>query len=62
MVGVLSYVLSRQLSYEIISKVSGSENLVKNEAKYDILLLVLSKDGSIKCGVWSYKGYKTFEI
>ena len=35
---------------------------MKNEAKYDILSLDLSKDGSNKCGVWSSMGFEAFEI
>ena len=59
---VLSYVLAQQISCEIKLEVSGSENLVKNEAKYDILSLDLSKDDSSKWGVWSSLGFETFEI
>ena len=47
-VGMLSYVLSCQFSCEIKSEVSGSDNFVKNEAKYGILSFNLSKDGSNK--------------
>ena len=59
---VLSYVLAHQISCEIKSEVSGGDNLVKNEAKYDILPFDISKDDSSKCGVWSSIGFETFEI
>ena len=62
MVGVLSYVLSRQLSCEIKSEVSGSENLVKNKAKYDILSLILSKNDSNKYGVCISMGFEELGI
>ena len=58
----LSYVIAQQISCEIRSEVSGSDNLVKNEAKYDILSLDISKDDSSQCGVWSSLGFETFEL
>ena len=61
-VGVLSYGLSRQSSCAIKSEVSGCKNLVKNEAKYDILSFHLSKDCIYKCRVWSSMGFEAFKI
>ena len=59
-VGVLSSFLS--LKCEIKATVSDNNNLVRDEAKYDILSLDLSKDGDKKCGVWSSMGFETFEV
>ena len=61
-VGLLSYVLSRQLACEIKSEVSGNENLVRNNTKYNILSVDLSKDGNNKCRVWSSMGFEAFEL
>ena len=58
-VGVRSYVVS--LKCEIQSTVSGSDNLVRNKAKYDTLCLDLNKDGSQKCGVWTSVRFAAFE-
>ena len=58
-VGV-SYFLSQKC--EIKTTVSGNDNLVRKEAKYDILSLNLSKSGDKKCGVWSSMGFEAFEV
>ena len=46
----------------IISKVDGDNNDVRNENKYDIPSVDMSKDGAKKCSKWSYFGFKIFKI
>ena len=57
---VISYFLS--LKCEIISTVTGNENMIRNEAKYDLFSLDLSTDGDKKCSKWSSLGFETFEV
>ena len=58
--GVTSYFLS--IKCEIKSVVTGNENMIWNEAKYNILSLDLNKEGDKKCSKWTSLGFETFEI
>ena len=42
--------------------VNENENLIRNENKYNIVSLDLSKDGDKKCSKWSSLGFEIFEI